>query len=217
MSAKKEKVQRVIEIPELNQVEMSVWIVGTSPLLTHRMGDEQIQAMEEKKRGVVTKATRDKKNPQKLFETSQYKNSPLNNYKNGAHLMPSISIKKAMVSSSRSIQDKKMPMTFLRGAFYVAGPFFEIVTPNEPQMYSHLGMTKSGTLDERYMALYDPWKANLKIRFDPDLITEQQILLLLRKAGRHVGIGALRIETVGGRDFGLFDVSTDDEIIISEV
>lgn len=217
MSAKIEKVQKVIEIPELNQVEMSVWIVGTSPLLTHRMGDDQIQAMEEKKQGVVTKATRDKKNPAKLFENSQYKNSPLNNYKNGAHLMPSISIKKAMVNSARSIQDKKLPMTFLRGAFYVVGPFFEIVTPNEPKMYSHLGLTKSKTLDQRYMAMYDPWKANLRIRYDPDLLTDQQILLLIRKAGRHVGIGALRIETEGGKDFGLFDISTEDEISIKSI
>lgn len=211
------ETRRIIEIPELNQVEMSVWIKGTTPLLTNRMGDDQIQAMENKKQGVVTKATRSKKNPDKLFGDSQYKNSPHNNYKTGAHLMVSIAAKKAMVNAARSIQDKKLPMTFLRGAFYVVGPFFEIVTPNEPQMYSHLGLTKTKTLDQRYMALYDPWKANLKIRFDPDLLTDQQILLLLRKAGRHVGIGALRIETEGGKDFGLFDVSTEDEITVNSI
>lgn len=211
------ELKKIIEIPELTQVEMSVWIKGTTPLLTNRMGDDQIQAMENKKQGVVTKATRSKKDPDRLFNDSQYKNSSHNNYKTGVHLMVSIAAKKAMVNAARSIQDKKLPMTFLRGAFYVVGPFFEIITPNEPQMYSHLGLTKTKTLDQRYMAMYDPWKSNLKIRFDPDLLTDQQILLLLRKAGRHVGIGALRIETEGGKDFGLFDISTEDEITVKTI
>lgn len=57
---------------------------------------------------------------------------------------------------------------------------------------------------------YFPWKVTLRIRYNSDLITPNQIVNLLNLAGSIIGVGEGRPSSLAGRSgsFGCFHVQT---------
>jgi len=67
-----------------------------------------------------------------------------------------------------------------------------------------------GMADIRYRGQYWPWHTTVRVRFNANVMSAEQILNLLNTAGFGVGIGEWRPERDG--QFGLFHVATSDEV-----
>lgn len=74
----------------------------------------------------------------------------------------------------------------------------------EPEMYEHLAVLRGQTPIPVYRTLVKNWEMNLRIVYDDTLLSPQDILLLVNRAGSGVGVGAWRPENRG--TFGLFEV-----------
>jgi hypothetical protein len=66
----------------------------------------------------------------------------------------------------------------------------------------------TGVIDLRARPLWREWAVNLRIRFDLDQFSAEDILNLLQRAGRQVGIGEGRADSrdSNGIDYGFFNV-----------
>jgi hypothetical protein len=70
------------------------------------------------------------------------------------------------------------------------------------------GRNDGGGIDMRNRPRYDGWHARLKIQYDADLLSAQDVLNLLARAGVSVGIGDGRPSSPNsnGLGFGTFEV-----------
>ncbi len=193
-------VQQNVHLPTVESQRVAVRLVGEAPLIVHRFEEKAITEMLAKQRGLPFE--RQKKNPHKDFEASKYKNEK------DEDCIPVMTVKKAMIEASTFSDDMTKKQT--RGGFFILGEY-------APLDYDQVRMRKdmvrlSGigrTPDIRFRAEYLGWSVDLVIEFDPRLITLDQLMYLLRSAGKSVGICEWRIQKDG--NYGAFSIEPLDE------
>lgn len=89
-----------------------------------------------------------------------------------------------------------------------AVPLVRIISDSEPLMTVMPVRNASGVMDLRSRPRWDEWKMNVRIRFDADILTDDDVTNLMMRVGMQVGIGEGRpFGTVGsGIGYGLFKV-----------
>jgi len=179
-------------------------------LITHRWSEKarkemlanQQRTKEEKK---LAKMNREKKDPKADFEGARY-------HWDDKDWFPANGIKKAMVSAGFALG---IPRSVVQRCVFVVGAerrdYVEI-------RYSRIVMREDAVkvgpynkreTDLRYRPEYQNWSARLRIRYRADVITAEQVLLLLRDAGFSIGIGEWRPER--GGQAGTFEVESAAE------
>ena len=78
----------------------------------------------------------------------------------------------------------------------------------EPVMDIRYARNATGVVDLRARPRWDKWHANLRVRYDADMISFTDLSNLLMRAGQQVGIGEGRPDSPksAGIGYGLFDV-----------
>lgn len=187
-----------IILPEFDIRRATLRLEGTAPLISHRWSEKAKAMMLEKQ---MKKATTGKeaKDPQKDFEESIYW-IPAEDGDKRRPGFPAVAFKAAAVRAGTYADQK---MTFLRGAFHIAGELIPI--EGEPEMREDMVRIAAGTADIRYRAQFMPWSAELPITFNARAITDEQLVNLFRIAGFAVGIGEWRPERDGS--YGTFQVA----------
>ncbi len=83
------------------------------------------------------------------------------------------------------------------------------ITKGEPEYFESLVRVANGAPDIRPRGMWQPgWEANLRIRFDADQFTIEDVSNLLMRVGLQVGIGEGRPDSKmsTGMGWGMFEV-----------
>ncbi len=190
-----------LTIKPIQQKRMTIRIVGTSPLQQHQWDEKAKRMMREKQAGKKSKE-REVRDPQAEFEAATYRTAK------GKYGFPGMALKRAMIEAAH--KDIGLEKTLVRKALFLhiedPGGIIELEC-KPPRMREDLMRIGMGTVDLRYRPEFEAgWAAIVDIEYDSELLTDQDLITLIDRAGFGVGIGEGRPEK--GRDFGRFKVDT---------
>lgn len=212
MAKKVQEVAAVMITPP-NIREVTFKVRGVSPYVQLRFSQKQIDEMKGKQAEGTTagsKKKREPKNFQNLYEQAMYASIE------GWHGINAMSFKRAMVAACR-LTNMKMQMAKI--SLFITPDGFDKddniplvkFTKGEPHYCEHIARNANGQPDIRVRAMWDAgWEADLKIKFDADRLTLNDVANLLARAGMQVGIGEGRADTTSsdgaGMGWGVFEV-----------
>lgn len=212
MSTAKETADSLLNvvIPKIETNIMEITVVGDSPLIEHAWSVKAKKMILDKQ---MKKATSGKeaKDPWMDFCESLYWLTPMPEYPteediaNAKFGFPACGFKAAAIDAGyqQGILAKK---TTARGAFHIIGDMIEI--EGTPTIREDMVRIGQGTADIRYRGEFKNWKAKLKIRYNPRVMSAEQIINLINIGGFANGLGEWRPSKDGS--FGTFHVSEDE-------
>lgn len=201
-----------VEIPELNIGYFDVTVIGDSPLIEHAWSDKAKQMMLDKQMKKATSG-REAKDPFMDFCDSLYwltekpENPTMEDVQKARFGFPTVAFKSAAVDAGyqSGILAKK---TTARGAFHIVEEMAEIEgTPDMREDMVRIGM---GTADIRYRGEFKKWSTTLKIRYNKNAISAEQIINLINVGGFACGVGEWRPGKDGS--YGMFHVAREEEL-----
>jgi hypothetical protein len=197
--------ETAIELPKLNLQAMDITVIGDSPLICHAWSEKAKKEMLDKQMKKA-KAGKDAKDPEQDFLQSLY---PL---PGGGYGFPVIAFKNAAVTACTSVAG--ITKVAARQAFRVGGTLagaelVKIEGP-EPEMREDMVRVGMGTADIRYRGQFTSWWATVRVIFNANVLSAEQIVNLFNTAGFGVGVGEWRMEKDG--QFGCFHVATSEEM-----
>ena len=195
MATKKNEDKVMMEIPAIEIKTIHVQIIGDSPLIVHKWSEKAKKEMLDKQ---MKKATTGKvaKDPWMDYCDSMYwltgepeeypTQEDIDNAKFG---FPACAFKACAIDAGyqQGLIPKK---TTARGAFHIVGDMVEI--EGKPEMREDMVRIGQGTADIRYRAEFKDWKATLEIRYNPNAMSDEQIVNLLNMGGFSNGVGEWR-------------------------
>lgn len=192
---KKAEAKEGIQLPELKIDIISVRLEGDSPLISHAWSEKAKKEMRDKqmKKAKTAKEARD---PERDFVESLYI------HPEGGYAFPAIAFKTAAVDACSHVAD--ITKVLARGAFHVVGEYIKI--EGEPTMREDMVRIGMGTADLRYRGEFKEWAATIKIRYNKNVLSAEQIVNLFNTAGFAIGVGEWRPQKDGA--FGMFHVVT---------
>lgn len=207
--AKKEETMLNVVIPEIKTQVMQIYVEGDSPLIVHAWSEKAKKMILDKQMKKATGA-KEAKDPWMDYCESMYwldgmpENPTEEDVDNARFGFPACAFKAAAVDAGfqQGILAKK---TTARGAFHILGDKVEIEgTPNMREDMVRIGM---GTADIRYRGEFKEWRAKLTIRYNPSVMSAEQIINLINMGGFANGVGEWRPSKDGS--FGTFHVMTE--------
>ena len=188
------KAEQAVELKRINIKRVEMKIVGDSPLIVHAWAEKTKREMLDKQMKKA-KTAKEAKDPQRDYEGAFYRTE------DGKYGFPTVAFKSAAVSAGGRFSDG-LKMTELRGSFFVEGEMTEIL--GEPRMREDMVRVGMGTADIRYRPEFVKWSTTLKIKYNADAISLDQLVNIFNLAGFGVGVGEWRPEKDG--QFGMFHV-----------
>jgi hypothetical protein len=198
------KAITTIELPKIDLKTIEIVVVGDTPLITHRWSEKAKKAILDKQRQKATNK-KEAKDPEQDFKDSLYQHPA------GGYGFPAIGFKAAAVTactSVHSITKVAARQTFQVGDSFDSSELIRIFG-DEPIMREDMVRIGMGTADIRYRGEFQKWWAVLKIKFNSNVMSAEQIFNLFNVAGFGVGVGEWRMERDG--QFGCFHVADTEE------
>lgn len=206
--AKKVEIQKIV-IPPMPERVLCVEIEGNL-MLHNKITEEAIAAIEKKPgKGTGNKPDHSKK-AEKWLDTAHVT-------EDGEYGFPAEAFLKAMGSVVKGV-DLKNKKLFKFGkdlyralhiesdAINQSGEGIVLYAETEdPVCQKHMAWLQGKTPVPIYRALFKNWKMTLRVVYNASLLDEHDVLLLVNRAGKSVGVGAFRAENRG--PFGLFKVT----------
>lgn len=189
---KKQEVTEIGIIP-IKIKDLTLRLVGDSPLIVHAWSDKAKKEMRDKQMKKA-KGPRPAKDPEAEYEGAFYR------LPDGRPAFPTIAFKAAAVAAAIRFTEG-LKGTEVRGAFHIDGELVPI--EGEPVMREDMVRVQT-TTDIRYRPEFKTWSVNLLIRYNADKISPDQIANLFNAAGFGVGVGEWRPEKTGSN--GMFHV-----------
>lgn len=212
-TAKKEEVG--IMLPRLDLRLMEVTVCGDSPLIVHAWSAKSKREMLDKQMKKA-KAAKEAKDPKADFESSLYRLGD-------GFGFPSIGFKAAAVTACTSVAG--ITKVAARQAFHILGEDIDVngafegtkarvnlvrIEGGEPSMREDMVRVGMGTADLRYRGEFADWHAKLLVRFNANVLSEEQLLNIINVAGFAVGVGEWRPEKDGMN--GMFHVADENDM-----
>lgn len=194
-----ENVSIVIPRPSIAVAQFP--IKGTSQLIVHAWSTKAKQMILDKQQGKVV--VREFKDPERDYNEARYISSE------GWDGFPATGFKAAIVGGCRQVAG--LPMTLAKQLLFVEAddPVTNLVRIyGEPQMREDMVRLETGVADIRYRPGYWPWRAVITVRFNANMISQEQVANLLMLAGMGVGIGEWRPSAPksSSGNFGLWEL-----------
>jgi hypothetical protein len=196
---------KITKLPAIPIDRMTLTIVGVTPLLMNNFSEKSKEQMANKQQGVAT-AAREKKDPKALYEAAKYRDD------SGRDCVTAIQLKSSIVGSARFHEGFKM--TELKGGVYVAGNLLPLTYDTVVMREDHV-RNATGVADLRYRPEYTGWSFDVTLEFNRGLISAEQMMSLIRLAGRHQGIGEWRPEKGGVH--GRYDIDISKGVLVRGV
>lgn len=188
---------------------LPIMLVGESPLICHAWSKKAREMMLAKQMKKATTA-RAAKDPWRDFCESLYwidgmPDEPTEaDVESGRFGFPAIAFKGAAVTACTS--DGSITKIAARQAFHIAGEYVEIIGP-PPAMREDVARVGMGTADLRFRGEFTDWKALVRVQFNSNVLSAEQVVNLFDLAGFAVGVGDWRPERDG--PYGRFRVATE--------
>jgi hypothetical protein len=227
-------VGEVLTLPRFEFEELSVRVVGTSPLVVHRMGSKALQQIGEGQ-GIYPKQPKKPKDPVACFLDTLYRPNAsdvvvavdergkvLDSYtpdelieglwpvwaqfgdKKFDRFVFPAHAFREAMGSASMASNLTKDIVTIRRAVSVARTMLVIESDERPQMRFDVADVQ-GKVDLRFRAQFTEWGMRVVIRYATCMATKDTILNLLRLAGIVSGIGEMRNEKKVGT-FGGFTI-----------
>lgn len=197
-----------IKAPDLRIATFT--ITGIAPLVIHRFSakiKQQLKRKMEEGKSAASKKNREAKNSDDSFNEARY------TAKEGWDGFHASAIRNALISSCRLVGYK---MTLAKLSLFVVEDGRDAVEPQiplvriigKPQKQEDMARVETGQVYVTTRACYFPWSAEVRIRFDHDQFSLQDVTNLLMRVGLQVGIGEGRPDSKNsaGMGWGLFEL-----------
>lgn len=201
----------VIKAPAFSALE--VLIEGTAPLVVARFSKKaELMAKMSEGKSAKSKKERTARDYDKEADESRYYNSTREWQGVNAS-----GFRSGMISACRLVGFK---MTLAKLSVFIVQDDFDVdgTTPlvriyGESQTNTSHTRNATGVVDVRARPIYQRWAAKLKIRFDADQFSAQDVINLIARVGMQVGIGEGRPDSKSsaGCGWGTFRVVPNDE------
>jgi hypothetical protein len=182
-----EQVTEVV-IPQLVITNVRVKIVGETPLITHRFGEDAIRAIQDGQSGAA-KVKKEARDPAREFEQAIYR------MPDGSCGFPAGGVKRAMVLAGQRFASEKG--TELMGAFSIPAELLQILSDKPPVMGTDRVRIGMGTTSIAYRPYFHGWSMWVPLRFNERFISLAQVINILGLAGFSVGLGDWRVDKKG--------------------
>lgn len=185
-------------------------IEGIAPLVIHRFSAKTKNQMKQKMetgKAASSKKNREAKNTDDIYEESRYISTEgWDGFHAGA-------IRNALISACRLVGFK---MTLAKMSIFVEADGWDKEEPQIPliriygksQKQEDIARVETGQPYVTVRAAFHQWSAKIKIRWDGDQFTAEDVANLLSRVGLQVGIGEGRPDSKNsaGMGWGLFEV-----------
>ena len=210
---KNTKENSMVVIKPLNIKTAIFSIEGTAPLVIHRFStkakNQMKQKMELGSTGTKNKVKRDPLDETETFNASRYISG------DGWDGFNVASIRCALISACRLVGFK---MTLAKLSIFVEADGRDKLEPQfglikilgaKPVLQEDIARVETGQAYITFRAAYHGWSAKIRVRFDADQFSVQDISNLLFRAGEQVGIGEGRPDSKNsaGMGWGTFKVT----------
>lgn len=185
-------------------------IKGIAPLVIHRFSaktKEQMKLKMETGKAASSKKNREAKDTNDIFNESRYVS------KQGWDGFHASAVRNALISACRLVGFK---MTLAKLSVFVEADGWDAVEPQIPLIriigkavkQEDMARVETGQPYVTVRAAYHDWTANIRIRWDGDQFTVEDITNLLARVGLQVGIGEGRPDSKNsaGMGWGLFEI-----------
>jgi len=204
---------RHVSISAPNFVTATFTIVGIAPYVQHKFSQKALEEIRTKQELGAQGNKQGKKRSAKDFNQC---------YEGAKHVMrdgncgiPAPAFRNGMISACRLVGFK---MTLAKLSVFVEADGFDKhdgtplvkITKGEPHPHECAVRLSTGVCDIRVRPMWDEgWEAKLRIRYDADLFTHEDLANLLLRVGQQVGIGEGRPDgrESAGLGWGLFAFS----------
>jgi len=210
------KKTETITITPPNFETLEVWIRGTAPLVVHKFSRKAKEAIRARQEAGSTAGKNRKKEAKDFVECFNGARHISADGWDGIH---AAAFRSACVSACRLV-GFKMSLAKL-GIFVLADgldndegtPLVRIYggAPKMLESMVRVGSGKMQTVDISVRPQWLDWGARLRVRFDADLFTRNEIANLISRAGMQVGVGEGRPDskTSDGMGWGTFEISDE--------
>lgn len=185
-------------IPDIENQELEVEIVGRTSLLVKRFDEKTQDSIAEKQAGTASR-TKAPRKPEEECERARIKNA------DGEDCVRTIWFKKGLAAMGGYFG---IPRGNIEQGVYIAGDLIPIkFTGKKPIMNTarvRVGQGGMAKTSLAYRPEFPGWSCKLRIGFDKSVLTPHQVISLLAHAGAKNGIGEWRPQK--GGDYGRFDV-----------
>lgn len=195
-----------IEITAPNFSIVPVRIEGSAPLLISKFSEKSKQQIADSQTNEnKTRAKRAPKDYKAEMNAARYLSAE------GWDGLPCRAIRAAMIAACRTVSN--LTMTAAKGAFFIVPQGRDhtedapLVKINGKVMHdTRPARNSNGGTDMRNRPRYDNWWCEFEIQFDADMLSAQDIVNLLARAGMQVGLCELRPQSKmsTGGEYGLF-------------
>lgn len=201
--------QQTVVITPPKMITAIFELEGTSPYVQCRFS-EKSEAQIRAKQAAGSTAAKDRKREARDFDRD---------YEQAKHIstegwigMPASAFRNAMISACRLVSFK---MTLAKLAVFVEADGYDHVdgmplvriqgTPEKNEM---MGRLANGSTDIRVRPLWRQWGCQVRVRFDADQFTIQDITNLMARVGMQVGVGEGRPDSrqSAGLGWGMFRI-----------
>ena len=209
--AKMATVQTAVQIKPANIQQAVFKIKGTAPYVQARFSAKAMQAMKEKMLAGSTakgKKVREARNFDDDFEQAKHVSEQ------GWVGIPASSFRQAIISACRLVGFR---MTLAKLSVFVAAdgfdrvdgiPLIKLQAP-EPERTEMAVRNATGVADIRVRPMWREWAADVKVSYDADQFTLQDVTNLMQRVGMQVGIGEGRPDSrdSAGLGWGTFELA----------
>jgi len=202
-----------IKAPNFNTVEFT--IRGIAPLVIHRFSAKtknEMKAKMEMGNPASSKKKREPKSTDDTYEESRYKSA------DGWDGFHAGAIRAAMISACRLVNFK---MTLAKLSVFVEADGVDAAEPQIPLIRIYgapvkqedMARVETGQPYVTVRAAYHDWSAKVRIRFDADQFTIEDVSNLMARVGLQVGIGEGRPDSKNsaGMGWGMFTIEDKEK------
>lgn len=202
--------REVLTIPAPNLKVLEVRIIGESPYVQHRFYKKaEIQATQEAGSTARSKKNRKARDFDDDYEQAKHRSAE------GWLGIPASAIRNAMIAACRLV-GYQMTKAKLSVFCLADGEGAEdgqglVRIEGEPEQTVMYVRNQTGVVDLRARPMWRKWSAVVRLRYDADQFTANDVMNLLARAGMQVGIGEGRpgSKDSAGMGYGLFTVEMD--------
>ena len=211
MSAPTETMKSLeIKAPRFEIIELR--IEGTAPLVQHKFSAKaRNQIIETQKAGSQAKGKRVRE-PKDFDAVYQ---GAMHIAKEGWIGIPAGAFRNAMISACRTVGYK---MTHAKLAAFVLADGYEeddgtplIRIHGEPKRHTTYARNDNGSVDIRVRPMWETWHCIVRVRYDRDMFSAEDVVNLMMRVGCQVGIGEGRPDSKNsaGMGWGLFEIANE--------
>lgn len=180
----------------------SFHIRGVSPLIHHAWSEKGLRQMR------MTAAER-KKQPKVARDPQTEAAGAMYILPDGSPAFPMLAFKTALISAAH--KDLGIEKTLVKKAIFIPSRAYEPgllarLKCSEPHIREDIVRVGAAQTDLRYRPQFDEWQVNVVLEVDTELLSEQDIINLVNRAGFSVGVGEWRPEK--GGEYGRFEFDT---------